>query len=363
MPPADTCRRARSSRRCSTGMFLWPSTTPGRVSTSTSRRASRWICAKLRICACANLMSSITCLGSCADAILDLALAHAEVFRRPVVELLRQFAHGLRRRAFRCRRGCPSTVLRTLAMSAASCSAEMPVLQKNSHDPALPGDVTVVGSRARCGCSGPARESRYCARRASSSVKPAGYSQASKEGKFDVRPAPGDQVGGRLTGTAGQGPAEGPVTGIEEQVADSGCARSGAHCWAWPGAALPIWKRRQSRPPPENAARTRSSDRSAARLVQRCVVAGKFRGTGGAQAVAQPGHRDLGAFVASGTRWAPRPACGSGDRDRIALDRIDRNARFPAAPAGRGCSCRARRARHPRSPVRAGLPHRERRRH
>src|SRR5665213_61035 len=40
-------------------MWRCPSTTPGRVSTSKSLRAARWISAKLRICACANLMSSM----------------------------------------------------------------------------------------------------------------------------------------------------------------------------------------------------------------------------------------------------------------------------------------------------------------
>src|SRR5688572_17049879 len=40
-------------------MFLWPSFTPGRVSTSMSRIAARWCSAKLRICAWANLISEI----------------------------------------------------------------------------------------------------------------------------------------------------------------------------------------------------------------------------------------------------------------------------------------------------------------
>ena len=42
-------------------MFLWPSTTPGRVSTSTSCSASRWTCAKFRICSWAKRMSSRSC--------------------------------------------------------------------------------------------------------------------------------------------------------------------------------------------------------------------------------------------------------------------------------------------------------------
>jgi hypothetical protein len=39
-------------------MFLWPSTTPGSVSTSTSRSASRWCWAKFRTCSWAKRMSS-----------------------------------------------------------------------------------------------------------------------------------------------------------------------------------------------------------------------------------------------------------------------------------------------------------------
>jgi hypothetical protein len=42
-------------------MWRWPSTTPGRVSTSTSCSEARWISAKWRIWAWANLMSSIVC--------------------------------------------------------------------------------------------------------------------------------------------------------------------------------------------------------------------------------------------------------------------------------------------------------------
>jgi hypothetical protein len=39
-------------------MWRWPSTTPGRVWTSTSVIDARWICAKRRICVCAKRMSS-----------------------------------------------------------------------------------------------------------------------------------------------------------------------------------------------------------------------------------------------------------------------------------------------------------------
>jgi len=47
-----------------TGVFLWPSTTPGSVSTSTSRSAARCASAKRRICVCANSMSALTPAGS-----------------------------------------------------------------------------------------------------------------------------------------------------------------------------------------------------------------------------------------------------------------------------------------------------------
>src|SRR3954471_18064693 len=46
-------------------MWLCPSTTPGSVSTSRSRRVSFCFCAKLRTCACANLMSSRSRLATC----------------------------------------------------------------------------------------------------------------------------------------------------------------------------------------------------------------------------------------------------------------------------------------------------------
>ena len=46
-------------------MCLWPSTTPGSVSTSRSRIVSFCFCAKLRTCACANLMSSRSRLATC----------------------------------------------------------------------------------------------------------------------------------------------------------------------------------------------------------------------------------------------------------------------------------------------------------
>src|ERR1700719_2286979 len=40
-------------------MWRWPRTIPGNVSTSTSLIEARWISAKLRICCCANSMSSM----------------------------------------------------------------------------------------------------------------------------------------------------------------------------------------------------------------------------------------------------------------------------------------------------------------
>ena len=41
-------------------MLRWPSTTPGSVSTSTSRSAARWCSAKLRTCSWAKRMSSMS---------------------------------------------------------------------------------------------------------------------------------------------------------------------------------------------------------------------------------------------------------------------------------------------------------------
>ena len=59
-------------------MFLWPRRTPGSVSTSTSRRAACCTSAKRRICAWANLMSSITWAGRLCDQRVDLAGRQAE---------------------------------------------------------------------------------------------------------------------------------------------------------------------------------------------------------------------------------------------------------------------------------------------
>src|SRR6266571_1985610 len=42
-------------------MLRWPRRTPGSVSTSMSFNADFWCSAKLRICACANSMSSMVC--------------------------------------------------------------------------------------------------------------------------------------------------------------------------------------------------------------------------------------------------------------------------------------------------------------
>ena len=49
-------------------------------------------CAKLRTCACANLMSSRSRLATCEMALLDLRRRQPEVLRRPIVEFLGQLA-------------------------------------------------------------------------------------------------------------------------------------------------------------------------------------------------------------------------------------------------------------------------------
>ena len=75
-------------------MCLWPRMTPGSVSTSRSRMVSRCFCAKLRTCACANLMSSRSRLATWPMARSTSLVAELEGGRRPLVELLRQRAHG-----------------------------------------------------------------------------------------------------------------------------------------------------------------------------------------------------------------------------------------------------------------------------
>src|SRR5580704_13456135 len=109
-------------------MCLWPSTTPGSVSTSRSRNVSFCFCAKLRTCAWANLMSSrsrffivpMACSISCGASLND---AGAQ---------LSNFCDSSRTarslRASMSARMC-STVSRTLASAALIALASIPRLR------------------------------------------------------------------------------------------------------------------------------------------------------------------------------------------------------------------------------------------
>src|SRR6202521_3467858 len=109
-------------------MFLWPSTTPGSVCTSTSCRAARCVSAKLRICVCANLMSSIT---PCGKARTHSAISLSESLNAGG-DHLSNFSEYSRTaaspRAAMAER-IASTVLRTCALFSALASADWPDLR------------------------------------------------------------------------------------------------------------------------------------------------------------------------------------------------------------------------------------------
>src|SRR5882762_4580929 len=109
-------------------MFLWPSTTPGSVCTSTSCNAARCVSAKLRIWVCANLMSSITPDGK---ARTHSAISLSESLKDGG-DHLSNFSEYSRtaaspRAAMSAR--IASTVLRTCALFSAFASADCPVLR------------------------------------------------------------------------------------------------------------------------------------------------------------------------------------------------------------------------------------------
>ena len=108
-------------------MFLCPSTTPGIVSTSTSCSAARCFNAKLRICSCANRISSTTC---CGNSRMHAAISLSER-RKDAGDHLSNFSEYSRtaispRAAISAR--IASTVLRTCALFSAFASADCPVL-------------------------------------------------------------------------------------------------------------------------------------------------------------------------------------------------------------------------------------------
>ena len=108
-------------------MFLCPSTTPGIVSTSTSCSAARCFNAKLRICSCANRISSTTC---CGNSRMHAAISLSER-RKDAGDHLSNFSEYSRtaispRAAISAR--IASTVLRTCALFSAFASADCPLL-------------------------------------------------------------------------------------------------------------------------------------------------------------------------------------------------------------------------------------------
>ena len=109
-------------------MFLWPSTTPGRVSTSTSRRAARCTCAKFRICACANRMSSRSCpVSSARQASISPSLSRksSRSQRSNLMDISRTAASPLAAMSFKA----SSTTRRTLSSAAAASASLMPVFR------------------------------------------------------------------------------------------------------------------------------------------------------------------------------------------------------------------------------------------
>src|ERR1700674_3703845 len=108
-------------------MFLWPRTTPGIVSTSTSCSAARCFNAKLRICSCANRMSSTTC---CGNARMHSAISLSKR-RKDAGDHLSNFSEYSRtaaspRAAISSR--IAYTVVRTCALFSALAAADWPVL-------------------------------------------------------------------------------------------------------------------------------------------------------------------------------------------------------------------------------------------
>ena len=124
---AGTCRRARSSRPSSPGCCLWPRMTPGRVSTSTSCSAARWISAKLRTCACAKRMSASACSPSSArQRSISAGLSRKSSRSQPSKRTDISRTASSPRRSMSA--SAASTVARTLASAAASSAAPRPRL-------------------------------------------------------------------------------------------------------------------------------------------------------------------------------------------------------------------------------------------
>ena len=183
--------------------------------------------------------------------------------------------------------------------------------------------------------------------------------------RIDLGLAARHQVGQHAPGAAGHGPAERAVAGVEIEVGVAVSRRSPAGRPASSAAGRTrTWPRPRS-PPRGNRSLTECSSvrRRAACSVR--SIAGELGRAADADAVAEPGDRHLVGLVHHG-RF--RRAVGIGDRhgDRVALDRIDRDARCRAAAAAAANSCpapphRRRPATLPASGGDAGDPGRRRR--
>src|SRR6266850_8538116 len=109
----------------------------------------------------------------------------------------------------------------------------------------------------------------------------------SEKRKLDFRLVPADQVGDALAGSARERPAERAVTSIEEEVAIAGAPDQGHIAGCGRAQARPAGRLGKISGPGKEFLDA-FDDRPAARLVERRVVPGQFRGTGRTQAVAQP---------------------------------------------------------------------------
>ena len=74
-------------------MFLWPSTTPGSVSTSMSRSAAFWCCGEVAHLVLGEADVVEVAGGKLGEAVADLGVGQAEVGAVPFVEADRQLAH------------------------------------------------------------------------------------------------------------------------------------------------------------------------------------------------------------------------------------------------------------------------------
>ena len=119
-------------------MFLCPSTTPGSVSTSTSRSAALWTSAKLRICAWAKRMSSRSrALTSSRQSRISASLRRKS--SRSQLSNLIDIARTATSPRLAMSSSAASTTSRTLASSAALSSTEIAVFRHSAMAPSPAG--------------------------------------------------------------------------------------------------------------------------------------------------------------------------------------------------------------------------------